>query len=244
MLFLGYDPGGKGNHGVAALTLGDDARLRDPASQLNATRCHSRVAALQWFRERIKRQPCVALGVDAPLALSMRSDRGLDKLLRTYRKVHARQYSEELKANYRRTKLRVYSNGGQVMPQDMLWSSVIGNGVLVAHHLQRNGLDVVESHPKLVVRVLRVADAESSVVDKYEELVETESENGSGDHAADAFIAAWCASRWYFQDPDWQTNLYGADPQDRLFFPAGPAVYPWPGSITSTNGQSGASAAE
>ena len=71
------------------------------------------------------------------------------------------------------------------------------------------------------------------VLKKHEDL--KTAEGGKHDHQADAFIAAWCASRWYFRDPDWTTDLYGVDPDDPLFFPAGPAVYPWPEEINSLN---------
>ena len=123
------------------------------------------------------------------------------------------------------------------------------NGILVATKAyQELGLRLVESHPKKLIRagggslsreggqsngrllkakagdLLRDRDP---VVRQYNTLLEKEDE-----HQADAFIAAWCASRWYFRDPDWKTDLYGVDPKDPLFFPAGPAVYPWPEDIS------------
>ena len=223
-LFFGYDPGGYGSqskpepkNGVVAVEIDQCGcfEVKHRCTVLDAGR------ALSWFRS----QPfAVALGVDTLLAWSFSGHRACDdQLMRRYSKA-----------------------GSSVKQQNSLKGSMAINGVLVALKLyQEFGIPLVESHPKLLLKGRSATGQElvpRRVVEKHQELkvAEAEERDGSGagehDHQADAFIAAWCASRWYFRGPDWKTDLYGVDPHDPLYFPAGPAVYPWPEPITSNDG--------
>ena len=220
-LFFGYDPGGKRENGkdkpkngVVAVEIDECGRIgtSDTASLLDAG------AVLAWFRAR---PFAAALGVDTLLAWSLKGDRSCDGRLKRF-------YGERIGS----------ASVKCVQPQNSLHSAMTVNGVLVATKAQRElGLPLAEGHPKLLLAGKNV-DGEPllprRVIEKHEEL--SKDEKGSHDHRADAFIAAWCASRWYFRDPDWQTDLYGVDAEDPLFFPAGPAVYPWPEQIASNNG--------
>ena len=216
-LFFGYDPGGrrengrdKPKNGVAALEVDRFGvfRVLRTSSLLDASE------VLSWFRAG---PFAVALGVDTLLAWSFRGRRACDDRLKDF---YAKRLGE--------------TKAGSVQQQNSLHSAMTINGALVAYKVCHDfGLPLVESHPKL----LRVAATcrgcpvlPRHVTETYEELCKAEP--GDHDHQADAFIAAWCASRWYFRDRDWKTDLYGVDPEDPLFFPAGPAVYPWPEDIT------------
>ena len=237
-LFFGYDPGGFGSQerpkpasGVAAMHIDENGRFE------NVKTCTvvDAAKALSWFRE----QPfAMALGVDTLLCWSFRGHRSCDDRLRA-------RYPEA---------------GNSVLSQNSLYSSMTINGVLVAAKAHRElGLPLVESHPKLLIAaegghlcrrddeskalcwakagsLLSAQDGSAELIRQYNELLESEDE-----HRADALVAAWCASRWYFRDSGWTTDLYGVDSHDvdshdPLYFPAGPAVYPWPEPIALSDG--------
>ena len=105
------------------------------------------------------------------------------------------------------------------------------NGVLIAMAGCEEGLSLVESHPKLLVRAAQHADPEMKLLcERYGEMIRHDATRGVTDHEADAVVAAWCASRSYFGR--WSVDLYdidsNSDDSDDLVFPAGKAVYPWP----------------
>ena len=104
---------------------------------------------------------------------------------------------------------RYREHASSVIHQNSLYSSMTINGILVAQKLDIPLL--AETHPKLLRKAGLTPDN-----------LEVEEIN---DHEADALVAAWCASRWYFKG--WQKDLYKENPGD-LIFPAGRAVYPWP----------------
>jgi hypothetical protein len=54
------------------------------------------------------------------------------------------------------------------------------------------------------------------------------------DDVADALVASWAASRWYYNK--WDVDLFEECSED-LVFPAGRAAYPWPESIKNNNGK-------
>ncbi len=211
--FFGYDPGGYGDQkkpeptsGVVAVEIDECGR----STNLRSGTVADSGMALRWFRQ----QPfAVALGIDTLLAWSSRGHRACDDRLKEF-------YSDEQR---------------RVQHQNSLPGSMAINGMLVAMKAHREfGIPLVESHPKLLLHARSHGGEElvpQHVVKRHGDL-EAE-EDGKHDHQADAFIAAWCASRWYFRDPDWTTDLYGVETDTPLFFPAGPAVYPWPEQINS-----------
>ncbi|MDF3351929.1 hypothetical protein HKX17_17665 [Sulfitobacter sp. KE34] len=74
-LFLGYDPGGKGKNGVAAIqVISDTPKILDKATVRDAAE------ALAWLNARAK--TAVALGIDTLLAWSPRGGRACDDALR------------------------------------------------------------------------------------------------------------------------------------------------------------------
>ena len=197
-LFLGYDPGGGGGNGVAAARIADDGTTFERPPETRTLRDVEEVC--RWFRAHRKAE---ALGIDTLLAWSRKGDRACDKALR-------RKYPEQSES---------------VIAQNLLRGAMAINGIIVArlgHHL---GLPLlVESHPKLVLRAwLENHMAGTEFAKRLEPLRGKK----TGDHEADALIAAWCASRWHFAH--WTVNLYEAfAEQGKLVFPAREAVYPWP----------------
>ena len=137
-----------------------------------------------------------ALGIDTLLAWSRKGGRACDDALR-------RRYRQP------------------VLAQNSLVGAMTINGVLVAQCGRDRGLPLFESHPKLVHHAwLKDRTAHADFTRWHGPLLAK-----PDDHEADAFVAAWCASRWHFKD--WRVDLY-KDIGDELIFPAGPAVYPWP----------------
>lgn len=75
LLFLGYDPGGKGKNGVAAIRLVSNAtEVVETATVLDAAH------AIMWLKERAGN--AVALGIDTLLAWSPKGGRACDNALR------------------------------------------------------------------------------------------------------------------------------------------------------------------
>ena len=213
-LFLGYDPGGDGKHGVAAVRIAENGALAEEPS----TECVRDAAEVRdWLRS----QPAPrALGIDTLLAWTptggsrrkprRKSGRACDIAL-------SRKYSE---------------NSNSVIAQNSLRSAMTINGAIVAMEARRLGLPLVESHPKLLMLAARHTDPEmQGLCAIYDRLCLRPT-----DHEADAVVAAWCASRRIHQK--WQTNLYeideGCENSGDLLFPAGAAVYPWPETLPRT----------
>lgn len=254
-LFFGYDPGGHGNHGVAALRLEKDESFTGIDEQLRTERCSDVRAALNWFQqsEEQSNEVALALGLDTLLAWCRKGDRECDSALRLRRQCVTTCFDKTLERAYEQTKLPCYSDkGGAVIHQNSLRSAMTINGIQLCTDLslryekQRKKLCLSEAHPKLLVRMLRGSGSEERVTGHYASLVSNPTAKNPNDHEADAFIAAWCASQWYYGKPGW-IDLYSD--QDDLFFPtvsltgcgtlntssllrdATKLAYPWPRTL-------------
>ena len=193
MIFWGYDPGGRGNNGVAAVRMNSEGEI------VEKPKCgvvQTAAAALVWLNEN---GPACALGVDTLLAWSRTGSRSCDQRLRKrYRGV-----------------------GGQsVVEQNSLYSSMTINGAIVASEARKHQekLTLCECHPKLLINA-------GLLPSQLQEL-----HAAVNDHAGDALIAAWCASRRHYRV--WDTDLFEGDGQ--LLWPAGNASYPWPEDLGLT----------
>lgn len=200
-LFLGYDPGGKGAHGVVSAKIDPNGKfLSNPKGKTLRDADHVRA----WVREN---PSAVAIGIDTLLAWSPSGGRTCDDTLR-------KKYPDQRKT---------------VISQNSLYSSMTINGILVAKTAHKLGIRLVESHPKLLLRTELDRTPEGATLAKRHcemlEAAEGKTAKKKADDVGDAIIAAWCASRWWFGH--WPFDLYDRTQSD-LEFPEGEPVYPWP----------------
>jgi predicted nuclease with RNAse H fold len=202
MLFLGYDPGGKGTHGVAAIQVSQSGELIGrPVCEI----AQDAGAAWNWLRQR---EGACALGIDTLLAWSPCGGRACDDALRRKYRNHA----------------------PTVIAQNALYSSMTLNGAMVARRAERHGLPVFESHPKLLTRVLpNEGSASQSVLAAYRTIKDLAGAAPAAakraDDMADAVVAAWCAAQGFLGR--WTVNLFDL-PGDALDLVTSSARYPWP----------------
>lgn len=239
-LFLGYDPGGEDKHGVVSVRIARDGTYSD----IEAECLRDATEVRAWLQDH---PTAVALGIDTLLAWSWSGTRPCDDLLRerysdsrTITTIDARGciHCENCLSELRRVQEKPeWRNSDSVVAQNSLRSAMTLNGALVAMAVRedRPELSLVESHPKLLLHAAGgIGAAGEHLVTGYGEAlcqgkVHVARRCGPRvheDHMADAFIAAWCASRWHFNQ--WTTDLYDLTPSEGYYFPAGRAVYPWP----------------
>ena len=206
VLFLGYDPGGANRHGVAKADIAPDgAFLVEPETRV----LNHAGEVSDWIRENSSAK---AFGVDTLLAWSWLGHRACDSALRA----HYHLMSQT------------------VIPQNSLYSAMTINGILAALSAHRAGMQLVETHPKLLLRAALNKDPEGAeLARRHGVMLEGASkkkikQKREADDMADALIAAWSASRWFFKR--WENDLYTSFSDD-MTFPAGPAVYPWPENV-------------
>jgi len=201
MRFLGYDPGGKGTHGVAAIQVSEVGEiLGDPLCEV----VEDAEAAWTWLSSYTDAQ---ALGIDTLLAWSPSGSRECDNALR-------RKYRE---------------HAPTVIPQNALYSSMTLNGAMVARRAAEHGLPLFESHPKLLTKVMPIVDpASESILKTYAGLKASGDGSKRGakhaDDMADAVVAAWCAAQGF--STRWVIDLFQT-PGDKLETVADKARYPW-----------------
>lgn len=238
-MFLGYDPGGEDKHGAVSVRIARDGTYSD----IEAKRLRDATQVKAWLREH---PTAVALGIDTLLAWSSSGRRPCDDSLRErYResKIIDHIVTEGCccceNSRVDAAKKRITAS---VVAQNSLYSAMTLNGALVAMAARegRPEFPVVESHPKLLLRAADgIGPARDHLVKGYSEALcrgkcqKTEDDlKVHEDHMADAFVAAWCASRWHFEQ--WTTDLYDLTPREGYYFPAGRAVYPWPEPVEAS----------
>jgi predicted nuclease with RNAse H fold len=192
-MFLGYDPGGHGKHGVSAVKIGPEGEF---ISEPELDRLATVKDVCSWLGSH---QTVAAAGIDTLVAWSPLGYRACDVALRKY-------YSD---------------NAISVIPQNSLYSAMTLNGMIFALTCQQLNIPIIETHPRLLVRGPLSSIIEGTpIVQRYKA--------EKNDDLADALVASWAASRWYFRK--WDIDLF-VECSDDLVFPAGRAVYPWPESI-------------
>ena len=130
-LFLGYDPGGQGKHGVAAVNILEDGAF-DGTPTMSLMRTASEVC--EWMANQPSPE---AIGIDTLLAWSSRGRRQCDEWLRC--------------------RYPAYKN--TVVHQNSLYSAMTINGAIVANIAAGLGVALVESHPKLLRKAILRNDA-------------------------------------------------------------------------------------
>lgn len=182
-LYLGYDPGGGGAHGVAAI----DARQAACATVPTAE------DALDWFRERCRDQEPKALGVDT-LTLWSTGPAGwrpADRALRTaYPGVAT-----------------------SVTAPNSLYGAMLINGIAVALALRNafERLRITETHPKvlyftLTQSVYDFVQRRDQMVQKLVDWVALGPCHVGDDHAWDALASAFAARQW--DTGEWPNDLH------------------------------------
>lgn len=183
MKFLGYDPGGRGTHGVASIKVNSSGEIIEtPVSDV----VEDAGSAWDWLSENADAS---ALGIDTLLAWSLKGSRVCDNALR-------RRY-------------RKYAPS--VIPQNALYSSMTLNGALIAKRASKHGWPVFESHPKLLVRVLPSGDAGPASALRWYSAIKSNHDGTSkgikrADDMADAVVAAWCAAQGHLKH--WKVDLF------------------------------------
>ena len=129
-IWVGADPGGKGNFGIAILK-------SDGSTDTYCVDCADE--AVQVVAKHLRSMPS-GVGVDAPLWWSSgrSSDRQADRWLRT----------------------RYHLSGGQVQTANSLRGAALVQGAMFVHRLRQSfpGVNVTEAHPKAVLVALGMED--------------------------------------------------------------------------------------
>lgn len=210
---LGYDPGGNGTHGVAALRVID----RGPVG-LETSCAETAREAFDWLAGFENR---VALGVDTLLAWSG-SVNG------------CREADRALRRNYKACEKSIVTPNG-------LFGAMSISGPYVATLLvgsdPSRSLKLFETHPKVLYlekwksKYNWKNDAPGMIENLRQALFPASVELEMEEHEFDAALSAYVAFEALYGG--WELNdLYSADRQD-LVFPAGQASYPWPVSLKS-----------
>lgn len=208
-LYLGYDPGGGGAHGVAAI---DD---RQAMCDTILTAEH----AIAWFRERCPDLAPSAFGVDT-LTLWSTGPAGW------------RPADRALRAAYPEV-------ASSVMSPNRLYGAMPINGVAVTLALRENfpTLSITETHPKVLYFALTgavydFAEHRDQMVQNLVGWLGLGACEVSSEHAWDALVSAFAAREW--NRGNWQDDLHQLplQPNESLIPAHGSeAYYAWPKSV-------------
>jgi predicted nuclease with RNAse H fold len=168
-LFLGFDPGGRGKFGCAALLISTNGLVEI----VNAECVSDAQSAINWAEDF---QHVAAAGIDTLLGWSRTGSRKCDRLLR---KRYARF-------------------GNSVVEQNSLYSAMTLNGAIVAAHLFQKDTPLYEAHPKLLLKVLADDPMLDGLRNKLEILTARAKTPKIADDMRDAAVSAWAASCGYF----------------------------------------------
>ncbi|MGO8752504.1 MAG: DUF429 domain-containing protein [Thermoguttaceae bacterium] len=210
-LCLGYDPGGGGAHGVAAIN-GQQAMCGTVATAEHA---------INWFGERCVSCAPSAFGIDTLTLWSTgpAAWRPADRALRaTYPAVAA-----------------------SVTAPNSLYGAMPINGVAVALALRNDFkmLKVTETHPKVLYFALAQAEYDfaghrDQMVEWFFGLANLPVCEVATEHAWDALLSALAARQW--NTGQWNNDLHQLPPDDgeRLIFPPDlESHYVWPEDVKS-----------
>ena len=198
-LFLGFDPGGKGNFGWS-ICWGDADQLEPPAKTglandawdaLNRVKCTIESLGLRG-NSRV-----LATGIDAPLFWGAKGNRTIDQVLR-----------DALKG----TGFPPQEVGGTIQEVNSLQGACVVQGTLLAMYLNETPCrpKVTESHPKALRHLLARTGKHQDEHQMAEHLIK---EMTTRKHELDATLAAvsaWAAIH-HRRSGKWQ-NLYGQEP--------------------------------
>lgn len=189
-IYIGFDPGGDKRFGWAVCS-SKESILHVLATGRAA---HTREAATQALSVASGKGTVIGAGIDAPLFWSEAGGRDVDILVRSAIKQLGAPHPE-----------------GTVQHINSLRGACLIQGVLTAHllHEQRPDIALTESHPKALLYLLGIANAERSAasvtmtdLSKYATF-----EANVGEHERDAVLAAMTAFAGQISPRGW-INLF------------------------------------
>lgn len=207
--FVGYDPGGSGNHGFARLTVSANVVRSLETETFDST---------EHVLKRIEGLTSLdGIGVDTLTCWSTGKSgwRPADRWLRKEYKEHPDTVKRVISPNF-------------------LYGSMVLNGMAIIVEARKRWPDVyvTETHPKVLYRALtnnkhdfrserqKMMDYLGSWIDVPMEI--------SNDHEWDAAISAWAAYKG--KTRAWETDLHRIPEEggERLVWPGGITEYRWP----------------
>lgn len=211
-LYLGYDPGGNGNHGVAAIEGG----------KVSCDTMRTAKKAIEWFHNYCNDHEPAALGIDT-LTMWSTGPSGW------------RPADRALRAAYPDV-------ANSVAASNSLYGSMPINGVAVARELLRAfpKLRITETHPKVLYFALTglvydFVQHREIMTQQLLDLVAVKSCEVRTDHEWDALLSAYAAQQWVTDQ--WQTDLHLLTASaDEALIPAHgtEAYYAWPTIVPQT----------
>jgi len=209
LLVLGYDPGGAGKNGVAALTMNGGRETSFTMATLDSVD-----EVVSWFKEAAKGTLPSGIGIDASLSWATGPSgwRPMDTFLRN-RYPQAR--NSVLSTSSAMGSMAIQGPASALRLRG-IWPSMVVN----------------ETHPKVVQVALRGSRPDferdrATLVAWLEADLAISLPPIANDHEWDAALSAWAtfqglAGKWTF-------DLMKLEGTSDLLLPAGPVVYWWPG---------------
>jgi hypothetical protein len=208
-IYLGYDPGGGGAHGVAAID----------GEHVVCDTLRTAQDAIDWFRERCRDRDTAVLGVDT-LTLWSSGPSGW------------RPADRALRATYQEV-------ANSVTASNSLYGAMPINGAVVMRALgeDNESVTIVETHPKVLYYALTgnvydyalQANAMIQILTEWiglgELIVDSE-------HGWDALVSAYAAREWH--NERWTHDLHQLPPRDNeelIPVCGGIARYAWPEAV-------------
>ncbi len=208
-LYLGYDPGGNGNHGVAAIDGRQAWCDTMPTAKL----------AIDWFLQRCGDREPTALGIDT-LTLWSTGPAGW------------RPADRALRATYPTVR-------NSIAAPNLLYGAMPINGIAVALELRKAfpKLRITETHPKVLYYALtglayNFAHHRDQMVQKLLDWGALDHCEVKKDHEWDALLSAYAARQWATEK--WQIDLHQlpASAEETLIPAHGTeACYAWPTEV-------------
>lgn len=208
LLVLGYDPGGAGKNGVAALTMGAGR-----ATSLAVATLDSVDEVVSWFEGAAQGSPPNGIGIDASLSWSTGPSgwRPMDTLLR-------RRYPKARNS---------------VLSTSSAMGSMAVQGPACAMRLRGiwPTLLVNETHPKVLQVALRGSKPDferdrAILVAWLESDLKFSLPPVANEHEWDACLSAWATVQGLAGK--WKVDLMKLEGTKDLLLPAGPVEYWWP----------------
>lgn len=208
-IYLGYDPGGDGALGVAAIN-GEQALCATVATAQDA---------INWLTQQCGQQTPAALGLDT-LTLWSTGPAGWRPADRALRQAYP-----------------VVSNS--IVAPNSLYGAMCINGAAAGLTLRQQfpAMLITETHPKVLYSaftgdVYDFTGNHDGMTQQLAGWLQLAVPAIPTDHAWDALISAYAARAWHTKE--WTTDLHQlpANPHESLVWPMGPAAYAWPTAIS------------